>query len=336
MSNVSAIEQRARDLDQARKVRLIKSQDIDMEKYLKANDVTHKVHEASVWLDEIKNDLVNPPEKDLSSTMPWAKTHSTFRFRPGEVTLYAGSNGGGKSLVTGQIALGLIKQKQRVCIASFEMKPKRTLYRMLRQFAGEDIDVPRYTDKATYIGRILERFVDFSQHGLWLYDQQGTTSSQQVIAMARYCAIELGVQHVFIDSLMKCVTGEDDYNAQKTFVDELTALARDHNIHIHLIHHIRKLGSEEMQPSKTDIKGSGAIADQVDNVLLMWRNKKKEHEVQNGNTPDPLKPDAILMCEKQRNGEAEDWYSLWYHKDSQQFLEHDNSVPMAFDAGGRF
>jgi twinkle protein len=336
MSNVSAIEQRARDLDQARKVRLLKSQDIDTEKYLKANDVTHKVHEASVWLDEIKSDLVNPPEKDLSSTMPWAKTHSTFKFRPGEVTLYAGSNGGGKSLVTGQVALGLIKQKQRVCIASFEMKPKRTLYRMLRQFAGEDIDVPRYTDKATYIGRMLGRFVDFSREGLWLYDQQGTTSSQQVIAMARYCAIELGVQHVFIDSLMKCVTGEDDYNAQKTFVDELTALARDHNIHIHLIHHIRKLGSEEMQPSKTDIKGSGAIADQVDNVLLMWRNKKKEHDAQNGKHVDPKIPDAYLMCEKQRNGEAEDWYSLWYNRDSQQYLEENNSVNMAFDQHGHF
>jgi twinkle protein len=252
------------------------------------------------------------------------------------VTLYAGSNGGGKSLITGQVAMSLIKQQQRVCIASFEMKPKRTIYRMLRQFAGENIEFPKYTDKATYIGRLLKRFNQFSRGGLWLYDQQGTTSSQQVIAMARYCAMELDVQHVFIDSLMKCVAGEDDYNAQKAFVDELTALARDHHIHVHLIHHIRKLGNEEQMPSKTDIKGTGAIADQVDNVLLMWRNKKKEHEVQNGNTPDPLKPDAILMCEKQRNGEAEDWYSLWYHKDSQQFLEHDNSVPMAFDAGGRF
>ena len=336
MSNVSTIEQRARALDEARKVRLVKSQDIDTEKYLKAHDVTHKVHEASVWLEELQQELVNPPERDVSTTMPWAKTHATFRYRPGEVTLYAGSNGGGKSLVTGQVAMGLIKQKQRVCIASFEMKPKRTLYRMLRQFAGEDIDVPRYSDKATYIGRLLGRFIKFSETGLWLYDQQGTTSSQQVIAMARYCAVELGVQHVFIDSLMKCVTGEDDYNAQKNFVDELTALARDHNVHIHLVHHIRKLGSEEIQPSKTDIKGSGAIADQVDNVLLMWRNKKKEHDVQNGHAPDHKKPDALLMCEKQRNGEAEEWYSLWFNRDSQQFVDESGGMPMSFDDRGAF
>ncbi len=336
MSNLSMIEQRARALDEARKVRLVKSEEIDTEKYLKANDVTHKVHEAAVWLQELQDELVQPPEATKSVTMPWPKTHAGFQFRPGEVTLYAGSNGGGKSLITGQVAMGLIKQKQRVCIASFEMKPKRTLYRMLRQFAGENIEFPRYMDKATYIGRLLERFTAFSHDGLWLYDQQGTTSSQQVIAMARYCAIELGVQHVFIDSLMKCVAGEDDYNSQKYFVDELTAVARDHQIHVHLVHHIRKLASEELQPNKNDIKGTGAIADQVDNVLLMWRNKKKEHEVQNGSIPDSSKPDAMLMCEKQRNGEAEDWYSLWYHKDSQQFVESPTSITMSFDDKGAF
>lgn len=336
MSNVAMIEERARALDEARRVRLIKSEEIDTEKYLKANDITHKVHEASVWLEELQQDLVTPPEREASCTMPWPKTHAGFRFRPGEVTLYAGSNGGGKSLITGQVAMGLIKQKQRVCIASFEMKPKRTLYRMLRQFSGENIESPMYADRGGYIGGIIQRFTNFSSEGLWLYDQQGTTSSSQVIAMARYCAMELGVQHVFIDSLMKCVAGEDDYNAQKAFVDELTALARDHHIHVHLIHHIRKLGSEEQMPSKTDIKGTGAIADQVDNVLLMWRNKKKEHEIQNGSIPDPLKPDAILMCEKQRNGEAEDWYSLWYRRESQQFVESDSSMNMAFDDWGEF
>jgi hypothetical protein len=41
------------------------------------------------------------------------------------------------------------------------------------------------------------------------------------------------------------------------------------------------------------------------------------------------------MCEKQRNGEAEDWYSLWYHRDSQQFLDNNNGYPESFD-GGQF
>jgi twinkle protein len=72
-----------------------------------------------------------------------------------------------------------------------------------------------------------------------------------------------------------CVVAKTTTTRRKSFVDELTALARDHNVHIHLIHHIRKLSSEEVKPNKNDIKGTGAIADQVDNVLLMFRNKAK-------------------------------------------------------------
>ncbi len=313
---------------------LLNSDQIDFEQYLKLTEAHMKVKDASVFIDELKEDLANPVVIKKVS-MPWSKTINEFDFRSGEVTLYAGTNGSGKSLITGQIALGLIKQDQKVCIMSFEMKPKRTILRMTRQFSGTDLDNPILKNKLEINNQYLERLKTFSTGKLWLYDQQGTTNSGQVIAVARYCAVELGITHIFVDSLMKCVRGEDDYNAQKAFVDELTALARDHNVHIHLIHHIRKLSSEEVKPNKNDIKGTGAIADQVDNVLLMFRNKAKERKIRNNETVENL-PDAMLMCEKQRNGEVEDWYNLYYHKDSQQFIEDENGVPMAFDTAGAF
>jgi twinkle protein len=154
--------------------------------------------------------------------------------------------------------------------------------------------------------------------------------------MARYCAVELGIEHIFIDSLMKVCNAEDNFNEQKYFVDELTALARDHNVHVHLIHHIRKLQSEEIQPGKNDIKGTGAITDQVDNVFLMWRNKQKENRKRNGEKYEEDLPDAYLMCEKQRNGEAQEMYGLYYHQGSQQFIETWGGATMDFDNKGRF
>ena len=227
-----------------------------------------------------------------------------------------------EELITGQIALHLVKQGQCVCIASFEMKPEKTLERMMRQFAGEYIDEPLATDREAYITKLVNRMDKFLSNKMYLYDQQGSTSPDKVIAMARYCAMELGVKHIVIDSLMKCVKGEDDFNGQKNFVDELTALARDHSVHIHLVHHIRKLVNEEQQPNKHDLKGSGSISDQVDNVFLMWRNKKKENMRNRGEQVDETIADAFLMCEKQRNGEYQEWYSLWYHAASQQFVEN--------------
>jgi hypothetical protein len=35
-------------------------------------------------------------------------------------------------------------------------------------------------------------------------------------------------------------------------------------------------------------------------------------------------------------GEFEEHYPLWYHKESQQFIDDVNGVPMAFDAEGGF
>lgn len=335
IASASALEAQARKIDEARRVRLIERGDVDIDLYLRAGEAHRKVREAGYYLDEMRREMQDPEARKVEHTMGWKKTEGSFRFRPGEVTLYAGASGGGKSLLTGQICLSLIRQGEKVCVQSFEMKPKRTLSRMIRQFLGEDLEALRLTCAQELIKRKMDRFESFAGGHLWLYDQQGTVSTQEVIAVARFCALELGIGHIFIDSLMKCVAGEDDYNAQKNFIDELTSLARDHMVHIHLIHHIRKLQAEEVTPSKFDIKGSGSIGDQVDNILLVWRNKRKEHDRQKNEVADERTPDTMLMCEKQRNGESEDWFGLWFDKGSQQFVEMEGAK-MVFDSGDFF
>jgi twinkle protein len=99
---------------------------------------------------------------------------------------------------------------------------------------------------------------------------------------------------------------------------------------------LRKPKDENEVPDKHDNKGSGAITDQVDNVLILWRNKKKQHDIERGEQVDPSIPDAWLMCEKQRNGEKEPWFEFYYHADSQQFIERLGAMPMAFDTKGDF
>lgn len=310
--------------------------EIDFEKYLKQTDHKQLVKKAVVWADELIEDAINPPV-DTSVMMPWSSTSESFSFRSGEVTVWAGLNGSGKSMMTSQVALGLVKQKQRVCIASFEMKPKVTLKRMVRQFSGKSLESTHYvqTPVQQKIDAIT-RFKAFANNYLYFYDQQGTVRPEIIIAMCKYCAEELGITHIVVDNLMKCVAGEDNYNGQKDFVDQLTSVARDYNIHIHLVHHIRKLTNDEIRPSKSDLRGSSSITDQVDNVLILWRNKKKEHELQRGDFSNQDASDAVLMCEKQRNGEHESWYDMWYHKDSQQFLDRNGGMPMAFDNAGDF
>lgn len=308
---------------------------IDFAEYMRETDAQQKVRPAAEYVQDLIDDL-GTTKKERKAFLPWEKTHGLFAFRPGEVTLWGGVNGHGKSLITGLAALSLCTQGERVCIASFEMKPRKTLERMARQFSSQSAPMPHEYGDAGVMAAFrdtYEQFRDWTTKQLWLYDQQGTVKSDTVLGVLRYCAKELKITHFFLDSLMKCVAGEDDYNGQKAFIDEVTSIARDTGMHIHVVHHIKKLATEESQPDKMDVKGSGSITDQVDNLLLMWRNKKKEREMQAGKRTSDTEPDALLICDKQRNGEWEGRFSLWYEKDSQQFVGSAGAAPLNFYGG---
>lgn len=304
--------------------------EIDFAQYEQETDAQAKVKPAAMWVQELIDRICNPV-KQPRALMPWRKTHAMVAFRPGEVTVWGGANGNGKSLVTGQIALSLIAQDHKVCIASFEMKPGKTLERMGRQYSGYNPEDPAFagSDEAKEeLVKVYQDFKEWTDGRLWLYDQQGTVTAKQVSAVVRYCAKEKGITHFFVDSLMKCVASEDDYNGQKMFVDELTAIARDHGIHIHLVHHIRKPADESHKPSKYDYKGTGAITDQVDNVISVWRNKAKEKQRDEGKQVEDKEPDALLICDKQRNGEWEGSIGLWFDKPSMQYVGGPGDAPL--------
>ena len=306
---------------------------IDFSLYLRETDHKTNVKPASVWMDELIDRLQNP-DTTKKVFLPWEKTFDVFRFRPGEVTLWAGQNGHGKSMITTQVALSLMGQDERVVLASFEMKPHVTLQRMARMYCGANPYSPEFQsdEGIKALTDLYTEFGEWSDKRLWIYDQQGTVSAERVIGMSRYCAKELGVTHIVIDSLMKCVQGEDDYNGQKALVDELCSLARDNNVHVHLIHHLRKPSSENAMPDKHDTKGSGSITDQVDNVMLVWRNKPKEEDVKGKGqmSNKRTEPDCYLRCRKQRNGEDEPDIGLWFDRDSQQYRGSESDGVMFF------
>jgi twinkle protein len=292
---------------------------IDFAAYMDDSDAAHKVRSTESFVDDVIRHF-HDPEDQSGVCLPWPKTTNLIRLRQGEVTLWNGMNGHGKSLVLGMVCLGLVRQGQGVCIASMEMKPAATLARMCRQAFGDRLPSEGF----------IRTFSIGTNRRLWLYDQQGTVRPDKMLAVVRYCADQLKVGHIVIDSLMKCGMGEDDYNRQKAFVDSLTATARDHGIHVHLVTHARKQADEKAPPGKMDVKGTGAITDQVDNVITVWRNKGKERAFEDGIATDHKQPDALLICDKQRNGEWEGRIALWFDRASWQFTESWAEPPSDF------
>lgn len=311
--------------------------DIDFAAYLRDTDAKQKVRPASEFVDAAKANL-RARASEKRTFLPWPKCNVSFEFRPGEVTLWVGQNGHGKTDVTTQVALSLVGQSEKVCIASLEMKPVATVQRMVRMFAGTNPFSAEYQgdDGLAALDAIYDDFSGWSNGRLWLYDQTGTANQQTMLGMVKYCGAELGVTHVFVDSLMKCVRAEDDYNGQKDFVDQLCSIAKDCNLHVHLVHHQKKPAKEGDLPDKHDTKGSGSVTDQVDNMFMVWRNKPKEdaRRAKGSASPKRDEPDCMLFCKKQRNyvgsGDGEPSVSLWRHFDAGQFVADPGDGPQVF------
>lgn len=280
---------------------------IDYSRYLKERD-GQAIYPASTWKQEVV-DRISGNNTTFGDLLPWSKTHSKIQLRPGEVTLWAGINGHGKSLVVGQAMLWLLPSR-RVLIASMEMLPAATLERMTRQASGSHHPAEQYVD----------RFLTWTDNRLWIYDQQDSVAADKILGMVAYAGDELKIEHIVIDSLMKCGMAPDDYAAQKRFVDRLCWLAKDTGAHIHLVAHVRKSGKESDLPDKFDIKGASEITDLVDNVIITHRNKLKETEKDAGGAVPAEVPDTLLSITKQRHGEWEGRISLWFDLQSNQFL----------------
>jgi twinkle protein len=304
-ATISSIERTAAQLDNLHASRL-KTEAVDFDGYMKARsqDDAALVKQAKSFSEELHDEFFGEA-KHTGLDLPWVKVRDHWRMRPGEVSLWLGFNGHMKSMVQSYVALGVMEQGAKVGIASFEMKPRRTLKRMACQAIGTVKPTPLYIDK----------FLDYIEGKVFLYDQQGTVTPQRIVAVITYCAEVLGITVFLVDSLMKVVADEDDYNGQKRFIDQMCSLARDLNIHIHIVHHSRKREDESKRPGKQDAKGTGATVDQVDNCVTVFKLPTKKDG-------DPTAPTHVLYLDKQRNGEWEGAVSLHFKAASLQFHEH--------------
>lgn len=243
-----------------------------------------------------------------------------FNFRPGEVTVWTGYNGHGKSLFLSQVLLGLMQQGERAVVFSGEMTPERQLKRMAKQAAGLDRPTMQYIDA---IGAWL-------MDKLWLFNVVGSASIERLLTVFLYASKRYGARHFVIDSLMMTDVPEDGsgaMTAQKEAMRKLCDFARRNGLHVHLVAHPRKGVDESRGPGKLDVAGSSKITDAADNVFTVWSARKDEA----ADDYDPDKPDAKVELQKQRNGDFQHFtLHLWFNKAAQQFCTYSARRPISY------
>lgn len=294
----------------------------------------------SDFRDEIMRALY--PKEGDGVQLPWTLFRDRLLWRAKELIVVNGINGHGKSEWLGHVLVDLMPRdwvddygevnENNICIYSGELPPGRLLSRMVRQVNSE---------KRWPLEDRAHECIDWLDEHLLVFDLTGSAKADRLLEVFEYAYRRYGVRYFAIDSLMKCGIGVDDYNGQKRFIERLCDFKNKFGVTIFLVTHSRKVSDENDMSGKMDVKGDSSITDLPDTVLSVWRNKPKEAAVQDCETagvpPSPElldKPDAVVACVKQRNGDWEGTVGLYFERYSHQYLNDREDDPFVYLPGG--
>ena len=269
--------------------------------------------------------------EDDGDTLMWSKSHDKFKLRRGEVSIWGGYNGSRKSMFLGFVMLAqAIQHERRVAIASLEMKPAETLYRMAKQASG--VEAPSR--------EFVSRFMAWADKYIYIYDQLDVVATEKLHGFINYCVKELHIDHIVIDSLAKAGIGFENRVGEEQFINRLAFQAKHLGCHIHLVAHARKPMSDQSDdrpPTKYSIRGASSLVDMVDNVIILHSSKKREAMKLLPVLDDKQQEwfnknhDFLMLVEKQRHGSFEGIIGLYTHPSLQFTSKEGRPHPLNFE-----
>jgi twinkle protein len=287
-----------------------------------------------------------------------------FRIRPGELTVWTGIEGSGKTTLLNFVLIGLMQQGERGLVASFEIKPVKTLKKMSRQAFGGLLYDKRFVDKCGDDAQALANYRESAKadalntlhwlaKNLWIYDHVGIGHWQQLGDDIRWARRRLGITQFVIDNLMRLGIAKDDYPQQAQAITFLVSLAMELDIHIHVVCHQNKSeGGKGGNGGKRTVGGAGEIIANAHNIVEVQRDEKKGEQVSDlferqklGTITEgqfneemknlSLKSDGKFILHKQRDGDNQNGSKyLWFLWESQQYVDkppgHKDHAPIRF------
>lgn len=200
-------------------------------------------------------------------------------FSSGELSVWTGKRGEGKSTLLGQVMLDAVNQNHVVCCYSGEM-PKRQFKRSLLQQAAGRMNVVRHEDHRS--GRV---FFDASPEVVPFIDEWWNTSlfitdiqkkdahdEENILKIFEYANRRYGADVFLVDNIMSAELKDEAtlgfWRAQSAFTGRLVAFAKRLGVHVHLVAHPRKTNGPL---SADDVGGSSDITNRADNVFKVER-----------------------------------------------------------------
>ena len=252
-------------------------------------------------------------------------------FAKGEMSVWSGSNGSGKSTVTSQLAIEAVNAGFRVAMFSGELNASTVRNWLTLQAAGHDgVWMPGKTDYWIPKDEAREKVNEALNGQIYLYDNTRTLYWETVLTAIEKEVKEHSIDMVILDNLMaldyKSAGSSANYDVQGEITKTMSRMAKALNIHIHFICHPKKEQNGYLL-RKNDISGSGDITNWSDNVLMVSRvTDDFSQAYKNRYKRDPKETaDNCIEVMKQRNGNVVDgWAWLWFDPSCKTFSDNPN------------
>lgn len=201
-------------------------------------------------------------------------------FSSGELSVWTGKRGEGKSTLLGQILLDAVNQNHVVCAYSGELPKEQFKLGLLQQAAGY-LNVTRRVDQRS--GRVLfdvnkevVPYIDkWWNERLFLTDIQRKEAHDEanILKIFEYANRRYGADTFLVDNIMTAELKDESnlgfWRAQSAFTGRLVSFAKRLDVHVHLVAHPRKTEGRRLEAD--DVGGSSDITNRADNVFKVER-----------------------------------------------------------------
>lgn len=285
-----------------------------------------KVIETEEYVKMIDIDIHKEEEKFSTGSINFNKDIGCLR--TGEVTIYTGSAGSGKSTVLMQMALEVMEQDKRVLIYSPELKNSQFKRWTVKQMLGSNLDgklIKKYDEmEDTHKYEVKKEFTD--KMSLWLDKRMNLVSSNvtktkmEMIKTIKRDIKRYNSKFIIIDNLMKIQFDDNNLNEeQKDFVSLLSDIAKQFDVSINLVAHPKK--HDMNYPNQYDVSGSSNMTNLVDNIYYFRRLtetalESKPFSVKAKELTEKNISLALIVLKSREGKKIGDW--IWFKFDVQR------------------
>lgn len=202
-------------------------------------------------------------------------------FFAGELSVWTGKRGIGKSTILSQLLLSAIDQGHKVCAYSGELDKAQFREWAYLQAAGPDNigyrDDPLTGKRLPTVNPQVDKLIsEWLHERFWLFDLERNTrhDPEAILSQFAYAKMRYNADVFLVDNIMAVdfngVRENDFYREQSKFTQALASFAKRQHVHVHLVVHPRKSSSGAAgKTTADDVHGSGDITNRADNVFFL-------------------------------------------------------------------